>query len=165
MEVALVYQRESTEATLHRGEDLWDNWTRKLCDRMQKLTGKPGALSDRILRCIEIEHCIQDEANVAILGVDSAESGHSRNDGNSALSDVVADDAFDNVGNDGDEDDDEVAAVNTTNENDAVVTTIVDANIAAVATACPRPQSLPVFVGGGVKMHSAVSTLASQGGG
>jgi hypothetical protein len=47
-EVALVYQRESMEATLCRGEDLWDNWNRKLCNRMQKPTGKPGALSDHI---------------------------------------------------------------------------------------------------------------------
>ncbi len=105
-----------------------------------------------------------DEANTAILGVASAESGHSRNDGDSALSDVGVDDKLDDVGNDGDEDDVEVAAVNTTDENDAAVLTTVDANVAAVATARPCPNLLPVFVGGGVKTPSAVSTLASQGG-
>jgi hypothetical protein len=47
-EVALVYQRESMEATLCQGEDLQDNWNRKLCNHMQKPMGKPGALSDRI---------------------------------------------------------------------------------------------------------------------
>ncbi len=52
--VALVYQQESMESTLRRGEDLRDNWNRKLCNRMQKPTGKPGVLSDRIYRPV---HC------------------------------------------------------------------------------------------------------------
>ncbi len=104
---------------------------------MQKPTGKLGALFDRIFQCMEIEHRIQDEANAAILGVDSAESGHSRNDGNSTLLDVVADDAFDDVGDDGDEDDDEVAAVNAADENVVVVATPADENVAAVTMASP----------------------------
>ncbi len=131
---------------------------------MQKPTGKPSAISDRILQCIEIERRIQDKANAAISGVDSVESGYSCDNGDSALSDVGVDDALDDVGNDGDEDDVEVAAVNTADENDAAVLTTVDANMAAVATARPCPNLLPVFVGGGVKTPSAVSTLASQGG-
>ncbi len=152
------------EATLHWAEDLWDNWNRKLCNRMQKPTGKPSAISDRILQCIKIERRIQDKANATILGVDSAKSGHSRDNGNSALSDFGVDDALDDVGNDGDEDDVDVAAVNTVDENDAAVPMTVDANIAAVAMACPRPNLLPVLVCGGVKMPSAVSTSASRGG-
>ncbi len=96
--------------------------------------------------------------------MDSAESGYSRDDGNSALSDVGVDDAHDDVGNDGDEDDVEVAAVNTVDENDVPVPTTMDVNIAAVATARPRPNLLPVFNGGRVKMPNAVSTLASGGG-
>jgi hypothetical protein len=98
-EVALVYQRESMEATLCRGEDLRDNWNRKLCNRMQKPTGKPDVLSDCIYRCIAIvKHCIQDEANASILGADWAESGHSHDNGDSALSEVVVDNRFDDVG-------------------------------------------------------------------
>jgi hypothetical protein len=54
---------------------------------MQKLVGKPGALSDHILRCIAIKHCIQDAADVAILGVDFVESNHSCNDGSNTFSD------------------------------------------------------------------------------
>jgi hypothetical protein len=122
------------EATLCRGKDLRDNWNRKLCNRMQNPTGKPGVLSDPIFRCMAIEHRIQDEANVASLGADSAESGHSRDDSDSTLSDVVADNAFDDVGDDGDEEDEEVVAVNT-----------VDENAVAVAMARPCPQLLPVF--------------------
>ncbi len=152
-EFALAYQRESMEATLHRGEDLWDNQNRKLCNRMQKPTGKPVAASDRIFRCMAIERCIQDETNATILGADSAESGHSRDNGNSALLDVVADDAFNDVGDDCDEDDDEVVAVNAADEN-----------AVAVAMASSLPQLLPAFVGGGVGASSAVSTLASRGG-
>ncbi len=60
--VALQYQRESNELTLRRGEDLRENWNKKLCNRMQKLTGKPGVNTDRMFRCIEIERRIQDEA-------------------------------------------------------------------------------------------------------
>ncbi len=67
---------------------------------MQKPTGKPGVSSDHIFRCIEIERHIQDEANATILGADSAESGHSRDDDDSVLSDIVAEDTdFDDAGN------------------------------------------------------------------
>ena len=66
---------------------------------------------------------------MANLDADSAESGHSHDNGNSALLDVVADDAFGDVGDDGDEDDDEMAAVNAADEN-----------VVAVAMASPRPQ-------------------------
>ena len=83
------------EAVLRRGEDVRDNWNKKLCNRMMKPTGKPGVNNDRIFRCIEIERLIQDEAVVAILGAESVESAHSRDDGESALSDVAAEDPFD----------------------------------------------------------------------
>ena len=81
---------------------------------------------------------IQDEANVAILGAEWAESGHSHDDGDSALLEVVADNTFDVVGNDGDEEDEEVAAVNAADEN-------VDENVAAVTMLRPHPQSLPAL--------------------
>jgi hypothetical protein len=169
--VALAYQRESMETVLRRGEDIRDNWNKKLCNRMQKPTGKPGVNTDRIFHCIEIERHIQDEAAAAILGAESAESAHSRDDGESALSDVAAEE--DDVGNDGDEEDEEVVAVNAAGD---------DENEAAVAMVCPpRPQSLPAFVGRGVgasgvespgafvvhgvgAASSAVSSSASRGG-
>jgi hypothetical protein len=151
--VALVYQRESMETVLCRGEDLRDKWNRKLCNRMQKPTGKPGVNTDRIFQCIEIERRIQDEAAVAILGAESAESAHSRDDGESALSDVAAEDLFDpaldDVGNDGDEEDEEVVAVNV----------VDDENAAAVALFRPHPQSLLAFVGRG----AGVSGVESPG--
>ena len=62
---------------------------------MKKPSGYPGDLLDRHYCCLAIERCIQDEANAVILGADSAESGHSRVNGDSALSEVLADDAFD----------------------------------------------------------------------
>ena len=134
------------ESTLCWGEDLWDNWNQKLCNRMQKPIGKTGVLSDRIFRCIEIERHIQDEANAAILGSDLAESSHSGDDGDSALLEGIAENLFDYVGNDGDEEDEEVvavneevAAVNAADEN-------VNKNVMAVATVRPpRPQSLPAW--------------------
>jgi len=135
--VALAYQRESMETVLRRGEDLQDNWNKKLCNCMQKPTGKPGVNTDCIFRCIEIERRIQDEAAAAILGAESADSAHSHDDGESAFSDVAAEDPFDpaldDVGNDGDEEDEEVVAVNA----------VDDENEAAVAMVHPHPQSLP----------------------
>ena len=151
--VALAYQRESMEAVLCRGEDLRDNWNKKLCNRMQKLTSKPGENTHRIFRCIEIERRIQDEAAAAILGAESAESAHSRDDGESALSDIAAEDLFDpaldDVGNDGDEEDEEVVAVNVAD----------DENAAAVALFRPHPQSLLAFIGRG----AGVSGVESPG--
>ncbi len=136
--VTLQYQIESNELTLRRGEDLRENWNKKLCNCMQKPTDKPSVNTDRIFRCIEIECRIQDEAATAILGADSAESAHSRYDGKSALLDFAPED---DLGNDGDEDDeDKVVAVNATEDDDE--------NEAAVVR--PNPQSLPVFVGLGV---------------
>jgi hypothetical protein len=69
---------------------------------MQRPTGQPGAIHDRIFCCIVIECPIQDVANTAILGMDLAESSHSCNNGNSILSDVIADGAGANSGPDGD---------------------------------------------------------------
>jgi len=124
-----------------------------------------------------IERRIQDEAAAAILGAESAESTHSRDNGESALLDVAAEDPFnpalDDVGNDGgDEEDEEVVAVNAAE----------DENTAAVALFRPHPRSLPAFMGCGVgvsgvelpgafdvpsrvgAVSSAVSSSASRGG-
>ncbi len=49
-QVTAEYQRESGKTTLHRGEDLQENWSKKLCNHMQKPTGKPGVLQDRIFQ-------------------------------------------------------------------------------------------------------------------
>jgi len=144
---------------------------------MQKPTGKPDENTDRIFRCIAIERRIQEEAAAAILGAGSAVSAHSRDDGDSALSNVAAEDPFDpaldDVGNDGgDEEDEEVVVVNA----------VEGENTAAVTLFRPRPQSLPAFVGRGVResgvespgafvvpggvgaASSAVSSSASRGG-
>ena len=86
-EVAQEYQRESNEAVLCRGEDVRDNWVKKLCKNMKKPTGKPGDLRDRHFRCLGIERRIQDRANAAILGVDSAESSHRDDDGTKSSDD------------------------------------------------------------------------------
>ena len=61
----------------------------KLCNHMQKPTGKPGVLQDRIFQCIDIECRMQAEANAAILGVDLAKSSHSRDGGSSNYSSVI----------------------------------------------------------------------------
>ena len=133
------------ESTLRRGGGPSGQLEQEsLQPRMQKPTGKPGVLSDCIYQSIAIEHHIQDEANAAILGADSVESGHFGDDGDSALSEVVAENLFDYAGNDSDEEDEEVVAVNVAD---------VSANDKAVAVVMvnPHPQSLSTFVGGGVE--------------
>jgi hypothetical protein len=103
------------------------------------------------------------------LSAESAESAHSRDNGEGAFLDVAAED---DVGNDGDEEDEEVVAVNAADDENAA---------AVVAIVCPRPQSLPAFVGRRVGVSgvespgafvvpgvgaasSAVSSSASRGG-
>ena len=116
---------------------------------------------------MQIERCIQDEANAAILGADSAESGHSGDDGESTLLEVVADNSFDYVRNDGDEEDEEVAAVNEVVAAVNAVDENADENATAVAMVRPRPQSLPAFVGGGIGVppvaHSPAFVLHGVG--
>ena len=45
-EVALEYQRQTSKAVLRRGEDVRDNWVKKLCKNMKKPTGKPGEMDN-----------------------------------------------------------------------------------------------------------------------
>jgi hypothetical protein len=101
-EVAEIYQRESGEETLYQGDDVQDYWNKNPSNSMQRPTGQPGAVRNCTFCCIEIEHRIQDVANLAILGVDLAESSHSHNDGDSVLSKVIADGTGANCGPDGD---------------------------------------------------------------
>ncbi len=67
--VALLYQNASNRRDLCRGEDICDNWVRKLCNNFKKPTGRPCDNSDQIFRCLKIERQIQRKANEAILGV------------------------------------------------------------------------------------------------
>ena len=169
-EVAFEYQRESNEPVLRRGEDVRDNWVKKLCKNMKKPTGKPGDLRDRHFRCLGIERRIQDRANAAILGIDSAESSHRDDDGTKSSDDDDDDGAvaaaevgvvggppediqFSPIHEGGDVDE-EVAAANNAGEMNAAVARGEDA-------ARARPQSLPLLN----RASSAVSAAASQGGG
>ena len=135
-----------------------------------------------------------EKANAAILGVDSAESGHSADDGDSAHSDAMeeyaetnAEDgpevnaadgavAFQFYGSDeeGDKEDEEVAAANAgvaeyKGVNAAIACGVNEATAAhsveAPTLAC-CPPSLPAFISSGLSnvAGSAVLSLASQGG-
>ena len=143
---------------------------------MKKPTGKPGNLLDRHYRCLAIECRIQDQANTAILGVDSTESSHCGDDGSkdSDVDDGIADAAYDgaaegdDVGspladiqfspvhpeNEVDDVDEEVVAVNDVGELNEAVACGEDA-------AKARPQLLPLLN----QARSAVSSSASRGGG
>jgi hypothetical protein len=180
---SLWHTKESLERQLFAVERTCvKKWIKKLCNHMQKPTGKPGEHRDHILRCIEIERSIMDVAEAAMLGVASAESGHSRDDDSSVVSSIVADSGVDaaadggiggnpqnnhnhiSVGNEGDDEDYEVVAANESSfEVDDVV------------MACSCPQSLPMFVGGsapiaargGVSLAVASSSgvfIAARGG-
>jgi hypothetical protein len=170
-EVALEYQRESNEPVLRRGEDVRDNWVKKLCKNMKKPTGTPGDLRDRHFRCLRIERRIQDRVNAAILGVDSAESSHRDDDGTKS-SDDDDDDGAAEVGvvgitpediqfspirpeNEGGDVDEEVAAANNAGEMNAAVARGEDA-----ARARPSRASSAVSAAA----SSAFSASASQGG-
>jgi hypothetical protein len=152
---------------------------------MIKPTGKPGLIRDRIFCCITIERRIMEKANAAILGVDSAESGHSGDDGDSASSDVMEDGAeaadggvafqFSGEYEEGGEEDEEVAAATNAGvaEEEQGVSAAIDPGVNEAARAHSAeasemaccPPSLPAFVSGGlsnVGQGSAVSSLASR---
>ena len=139
---------------------------------MKKPTGKPGDLRDRHFRCLGIERRIQDRANAAILGVDSAESSHRDDDGTKSSDDDDDDGAVAAAGvgvvggppadihfspihpeNEGGDVDEEVAAANNAGEMNAAVARGEDA-------ARARPQSMPLLNRAG----SAVSAAVSRGG-
>jgi hypothetical protein len=156
-EVALAYQIQSGEATLCHGEDLRDNWIKKLCNRMQKPSGEPGKHCDRILHCIEIKHCIMDAARVAMLGVASAESGHSCNDNSSIVSSIVADSDVDaaadgGIGGDPQNNNNHISVGNEGDDEDNKSSFEVD----DVAMACSCLQSLAMLIG-----HSAPTAASS----
>jgi hypothetical protein len=72
--VALLYQYVSNEIELCRGEDICDNWVRKLYNNFKKPTGKPGDISDHTCCCLAIEHWVQCRVSAAMLGASSGKS-------------------------------------------------------------------------------------------
>ncbi len=62
----MLFQNTSNERDLCRGEDICDNWVRKLFNNFKKLTGRLGNNLDQIFYCLEIERRIQGKANAAI---------------------------------------------------------------------------------------------------
>ncbi len=172
-QVALEYQSRSAEANLRCGEDLCDNWNKKLCNRMIEPTGKPGLIRDRIFCCIAIDH--------HILGVNSAESGYSGDNGESASSNVMEDGAeaadggvafqFSGEYEEGGEEDEEVAAATNAGvaEEEQGVSAAIDrgVNEAAQARSAEASEmaccllSLPAFVSGGLSNVGQGSAVSS----
>jgi hypothetical protein len=145
---------------------------------MQKPTCKLSVLWDRILRCIDIEHRIQTEANAAILGVNLVESSHSCNDGSSNYSDVIkekvvsANDAADAVedgppfpsidvndggGDKAGEEDEKVAAANI-----SVNVVITGEGTEGTAEVHPHTPLLPAF--GSSRVSNAAAAAVSSSG-
>jgi hypothetical protein len=143
---------------------------------MKKPAGKQGDLLDRHYCCLAIERHIQDRANTAILGVDSAESNHCGDDGSkdSDVNDGIADAAYDGAAEGDDVDgppaDIQFSPVHPENEVDDVDEEVVAANNVGELNeaaargedaARARPQLLPLLN----QASSAVSSSASRGGG
>jgi hypothetical protein len=75
--VATAYQAESGEAELRDTTDLKKHWHKVLCNGGKKPTGKPGAMTDRIFRCIAIERQILDKTSSGMMGASSLEDDNS----------------------------------------------------------------------------------------
>ena len=154
--VACLYQSASNENELRRGEDIRDNWVRKLCNNFKKPTGKPGDLTDRIYRCLAIERRIQRKASAAILGASSGESSN-ENDHGSKDSDNFS------FGGGGVYDD-EVAVANAPRNDDASEPVDDDAyeEQLDVANVGARSPALPNFIG---SRPAVMTTVARRVGG
>ena len=71
--VAILYQAESREAFLRDEAKLVANW-KKISNGFKKPTGAAGGMSDRILRCINIQRRINAKAGAVIMGASSADN-------------------------------------------------------------------------------------------
>ena len=70
--VAERYQLLSGEAELRNVDDLKKHWHFKLCNKLNKPTGRTGENGDRILRCIRIHNAITAKSDSVLLGVDDS---------------------------------------------------------------------------------------------
>jgi hypothetical protein len=146
----LLYQNASNERDLCRGEDIHDNWVRKLCNNFKKPTGRPGNNSDQIFRCLEIECQIQRKMNAAKLEATSGELDHNKDIGSRESNNFSLGSGFNN--------NPEVAAATSQNDDGNRLTykqiNSEEAEVVDAATVCPvnanrvHPQSLPIFIGG-----------------
>jgi hypothetical protein len=137
---------------------------------MQKPTGKPGEQTDRIFRCIEIERCIQDAANAAMLGVSLGESLHSRDDDSYDLEEEEdgsghGEDIHPPLVNDVQFNNDNPEEAGNSNDEDAEVAAASgNVNVSNEGAVLPRPQSLPVFGSGGdARARSVPSSATCRG--
>ena len=158
--VACLYQNAAKEKELRRGEDIRDNWVRKLCNNFKKPTGKPGNITDRIYHCLAIERRIQRKASAAILGASSGESLNENDQGSKESDDF-------SYGGSGVYDD-EVAAANAPRNDDAHEPVDADSDeelLDKVADVAHSP-SFPNFIGGHPNVVTTVarSRGAGQGG-
>ena len=71
--IATAYQAESGEIDPRDTSDLKKHWHKVLCNGGKKPTGKPGANTDRIFRCIAIERQILDKTSSGMMGASSLE--------------------------------------------------------------------------------------------
>ena len=75
--VATAYQVESGETDLRDTTDLKKHWHKVLCNGGKKPTGKPGAMTDRIFRCIAIERQILNKTSSGMMSALSLEDENS----------------------------------------------------------------------------------------
>ena len=67
--VANAYHEVSKEKTVRDPNDLRRHWIKKLCNNMNKPTGRTGEPGDRIHRCMAIEKKIMNKTNSGMLGL------------------------------------------------------------------------------------------------
>jgi hypothetical protein len=169
----LLYLNAANKRDICRGEDIREDWVRKLCNNFKKLTGRPSNYSDQIFCCLKVECQIHRKENAAILGATSGELDHDNNIGSRELDNFALGSSFD--------DNSKVAAATAQNDDgdhladkqaNSEEVEVVDA-----ATVCPvnanhvRPQSLLTFIGGCLSGNLATGSVVlsmtsdSRGGG
>ncbi len=129
--VATAYQAESGEKDPWDTSDLKKHWHKVLCNGGKKPTGKPGANTDRIFRCIAIERQILEKTSSGMMGASSLED---ENNISLTLSE----------GSEEGEDDDEVEDFVNRPESHAGDGLVGGVDVADFAA--PLPPLLPPFV-------------------
>jgi len=147
--VAERYMLLSGELQLRSVDDLKKHWHFKLCNKLNKPTGRTGENGDRVLKCIRISNRITAKSDSMLLGVVKSSD---EEEGNGKDGDVSGEEE------DVDEDD-----------GDKKPAAIDDATIAAVVvdslrTAHVPPPAAPPIDIGGVNLFSAAASGAVSAG-
>ncbi len=131
--VAAAYMTAAKEDILRDTDDLKRHWVKTLCNGMKKPTGGTGKKGERIHKCIAIERLILDKTHLGILGLSPDRDAESKDGGfgsdtsfnnySAEVSPSPPPPVQDTTGKNKEDEDSELAGINSSITDPQVVTT------------------------------------------